>query len=135
MLTVRAGAAASHRGKGWAQFTDQIIRSLGAREAPLVFMLWGSFAAAKAAMIKCSSAPDLSSARLPCLRIEVFRVSACFSQCNEFSQYGEADWLAVSPEKAGVSPAATDARAFVEAQFGNTGTRWADAANGSTGLY
>ena len=32
VLTVRAHAAASHQGHGWEQFTDHIIRLLGARE-------------------------------------------------------------------------------------------------------
>ena len=42
VLTVRAHAAASHQGHGWEQFTDHIIRLLGARERPLAFILWGS---------------------------------------------------------------------------------------------
>ena len=41
MLTVRPGKPASHRGKGWEQVTDQAIRALVARDAPLVAILWG----------------------------------------------------------------------------------------------
>ncbi len=41
VLTVRAGAAASHRGKGWEILTDRIIELLNEREKPMVFMLWG----------------------------------------------------------------------------------------------
>ncbi|HVM00150.1 MAG TPA: uracil-DNA glycosylase [Egibacteraceae bacterium] len=41
VLTVRAGAPASHRGKGWEEVTDQAIRALVARDRPLVAILWG----------------------------------------------------------------------------------------------
>ncbi|ADG97467.1 uracil-DNA glycosylase [Segniliparus rotundus DSM 44985] len=41
VLTVRPGEPASHRGKGWEAVTEQAIRALGAREAPLVAVLWG----------------------------------------------------------------------------------------------
>ena len=40
-LTVRPGAPASHRGKGWEDVTDQAIKALVARGAPLVAILWG----------------------------------------------------------------------------------------------
>ncbi len=51
VLTVRAGQAASHRGKGWEHFTDYVIRKLNEREKPVVFILWGNFAISKSAMI------------------------------------------------------------------------------------
>jgi uracil-DNA glycosylase len=41
VLTVRAGSAASHRGKGWEAVTEHAIRALVARDAPLVAILWG----------------------------------------------------------------------------------------------
>ncbi len=41
VLTVRAGAPASHRGKGWEQVTDAAITALAARGTPLVAILWG----------------------------------------------------------------------------------------------
>lgn len=41
VLTVRPGAPASHRGKGWEEVTDHAIRSLVARGTPLVAILWG----------------------------------------------------------------------------------------------
>jgi uracil-DNA glycosylase len=40
-LTVAPGASAAHRGKGWEAVTDQAIRALVARDAPLVAILWG----------------------------------------------------------------------------------------------
>lgn len=42
VLTVRPGAPASHRGRGWEEITDHAIRALVAREGrPLVAVLWG----------------------------------------------------------------------------------------------
>ncbi|MDR6904563.1 uracil-DNA glycosylase [Agromyces sp. 3263] len=41
VLTVRPGAPASHRGKGWEAVTDHAIRTLVARDQPLVAILWG----------------------------------------------------------------------------------------------
>jgi uracil-DNA glycosylase len=40
-LTVRPGAPASHRGRGWEAVTDQAIEALVARDQPLVAILWG----------------------------------------------------------------------------------------------
>ena len=51
VLTVRRGAAGSHRGQGWEVFTDQVIQHINAREKPMVFILWGGFAKAKEALI------------------------------------------------------------------------------------
>ena len=41
VLTVRPGEAGSHRGRGWEAVTDQAVRALVARGAPLVAVLWG----------------------------------------------------------------------------------------------
>ena len=41
VLTVRPGAPASHRGKGWEEVTEQAITALVARRTPLVPILWG----------------------------------------------------------------------------------------------
>ena len=41
VLTVRPGAPASHRGKGWEQVTECAIDALAARGGPLVAILWG----------------------------------------------------------------------------------------------
>jgi uracil-DNA glycosylase len=54
VLTVRQGAAASHQGRGWEQFTDAVIRLVNARPDPVVFMLWGSYAQKKAAFVDSS---------------------------------------------------------------------------------
>ena len=51
VLTVEAGSAASHQGKGWERFTDAVIECLNRQASGLVFMLWGSYAQKKGAMI------------------------------------------------------------------------------------
>ena len=51
VLTVRAGAPASHRGKGWEAVTECAIRALVARGGPLVAVLWGSDARQLASML------------------------------------------------------------------------------------
>jgi uracil-DNA glycosylase len=55
VLTVRAGQANSHRGKGWEQLTDRVIGLLNERSEPIVFLLWGANARAKKAVITNSA--------------------------------------------------------------------------------
>ena len=51
VLTVRAHQANSHKGKGWEKFTDGVLRALAAREAPVVFVLWGGYARKKVSLL------------------------------------------------------------------------------------
>ncbi|MFC3210565.1 uracil-DNA glycosylase [Planomicrobium okeanokoites] len=51
VLTVRKGDANSHRGKGWEEFTDEVIRKLSARKEPVIFVLWGKPAQTKKGLI------------------------------------------------------------------------------------
>jgi uracil-DNA glycosylase len=51
VLTVEAGRAASHQGKGWEEFTDQAISILNEQKEHVVFMLWGAYAQRKGAVI------------------------------------------------------------------------------------
>lgn len=50
-LTVRAHSAGSHQGKGWEEFTDEVVMRLARDRENLVFILWGSYAARKGAFI------------------------------------------------------------------------------------
>lgn len=50
-LTVRAGQAASHQGKGWETFTDTVLQAVSAKSEHVVFILWGSNARKKRALI------------------------------------------------------------------------------------
>jgi len=54
VLTVEMGLAASHRDRGWERFTDRIVEQVNAKAEPVVFMLWGSYAQKKAAMVDTS---------------------------------------------------------------------------------
>lgn len=51
VLSVQAGQAGSHQGKGWEGFTDHIVETLSREREGLVFMLWGSYAQAKGRII------------------------------------------------------------------------------------
>lgn len=51
VLTVRAGEANSHKGKGWETFTDAVIRAVSGRADPAVFVLWGNHAKKKLPLI------------------------------------------------------------------------------------
>jgi uracil-DNA glycosylase len=51
VLTVERGQAGSHQGKGWETFTDAVVRLLNDERDHLVFMLWGSYAMRKGAVI------------------------------------------------------------------------------------
>ena len=51
VLSVRAGEANSHKGRGWELFTDRVISLLNEREKPRVFLLWGANAKAKAPLV------------------------------------------------------------------------------------
>jgi uracil-DNA glycosylase len=50
-LTVRAGRAASHQGKGWETFTDEVLRTVNTKPERVVFILWGASARRKKALI------------------------------------------------------------------------------------
>lgn len=50
-LTVEEGKAGSHQGWGWETFTDKIIEAVNSQCDHVVFLLWGSYARRKAAMI------------------------------------------------------------------------------------
>ena len=51
VLTVRAGEANSHKGKGWEFLTDRIIQLLNEHEQPVVFLLWGANARNKKVLL------------------------------------------------------------------------------------
>jgi len=87
VLTVRASQAFSHRGKGWEEFTDQIIRKLNQREKPLIFILWGSAAQNKKSMIDQKKHYILESVHpSPLSAYRGFFGSRPFSASNEILQ-------------------------------------------------
>ncbi len=61
-LTVRASQAASHFGKGWELFTDEVLRTVNAKQQRVVFLLWGSNARKKKSLIDLSRHVVIGSA-------------------------------------------------------------------------
>ncbi|MCK1995655.1 uracil-DNA glycosylase [Psychrobacillus psychrodurans] len=51
VLTVRTGAANSHKGMGWETYTDAVIQKLSDRQKPIIFVLWGKPAQSKIKLI------------------------------------------------------------------------------------
>lgn len=62
VLTVRDGAANSHKGHGWEIFTDNVIKYINEIDRPICYMLWGNFARSKKSLITNSKAYVLESA-------------------------------------------------------------------------
>jgi uracil-DNA glycosylase len=96
VLTVRAGAANSHRGQGWEMFTDRVIRTLSEREMPMVFILWGSHAQSKRPLIDDSRHHVIASPHpSPLSAYRGFFGSRPFSRANQFLEeagQGPVDW-------------------------------------------
>ena len=84
VLTVRAHSAASHANKGWETFTDQVIRAVNAKPEPVVFLLWGSYARKKKALIDTARHTVIESAHpSPLSARNGFFGSRPFSRTNE----------------------------------------------------
>ena len=85
VLTVEAGLAASHQGKGWERFTDAVIRLVNDQPQPMVFILWGAYAQRKAAFVDRQRHLVLASAHpSPLSAHNGFFGSRPFSRANEF---------------------------------------------------
>lgn len=83
-LTVRAHVAASHVGHGWETFTDAVIREC-ARRDNIVYMLWGSYAQHKAAIVDPSRNLVLKSVHpSPLSASRGFFGNHHFSRANEY---------------------------------------------------
>lgn len=85
VLTVEAGLAASHKARGWEQFTDAVIRHVNALPHPVVFILWGAYAQKKAAFVDNKRHLVLKSAHpSPLSAHNGFFGSKPFSKANDF---------------------------------------------------
>ena len=83
VLTVRARQAASHAGKGWETFTDEVIKVVNAKEERVVFILWGGYARKKRGLIDRSRHAVIESAHpSPLSAHNGFFGSRPFSQAN-----------------------------------------------------
>lgn len=92
VLTVRAHQAASHKGKGWEQFTDAVIRAVNEVDRPVVFILWGKPAQEKKKMLNNSKHLILEAPHpSPLSAYRGFFGSKPFSKTNAFLvEHGEA---------------------------------------------
>lgn len=85
VLTVRDSSPNSHKGQGWENFTDDVIKLLNQREKPMVFILWGGNARSKARLITNPKHLILQSAHpSPLSAYNGFFGSRPFSQTNNF---------------------------------------------------
>ncbi|NCB41884.1 MAG: uracil-DNA glycosylase [Clostridia bacterium] len=85
VLTVRAGEANSHKGKGWESFTDRVIALLNERSQPIVFLLWGANAREKKRFITEKRHCILEAAHpSPLSAHNGFLGCRHFSKANEF---------------------------------------------------
>ena len=83
-LTVRGGQAASHQGKGWEVFTDQVIRAVNDKPERVVFILWGAAARKKKALVDTGRHTIIESAHpSPLSAHNGFFGSRPFSRTNE----------------------------------------------------
>ena len=83
ILTVRAGEAASHRGKGWELFTDAVIKYISDNCDGVGFLLWGGFARNKRGLIDTSRHYVLEAAHPSPLAGGAFFGCRHFSRTNE----------------------------------------------------
>ena len=98
-LTVEAGQAGSHAGRGWEAITDAAIRAVAEREAPTAFLLWGAHAQRKLRDIPALADPRhlviQSPHPSPLSAHRGFFGSRPFSRTNAFLREagrGEVDW-------------------------------------------
>lgn len=85
VLTVEEHKPASHKGKGWEIFTDDVIEILNKREKPIVFILWGAFARSKKNLITNKQHYIIESAHpSPFSARNGFFGSKPFSKTNKF---------------------------------------------------
>ena len=93
-LTVRAGAANSHKDLGWQEFTDAVIKALSEHREHIVFMLWGKDAKKKERLIDTNRHRIIKSYH-PAARVKEIFKEHPFSLCNAYlKQQGldEIDW-------------------------------------------
>lgn len=96
VLTVQAHKANSHKGKGWEEITDTIIKKLNEKDDPVVFILWGANARSKKQFINNPKHLIIESVHpSPLSAYNGFFGSKPFSRTNEFlrnNNLKEIDW-------------------------------------------
>lgn len=95
VLTVPAGDAGGHRGRGWEPLTDAIIQTVAAQPRRVVFLLWGRDAQRKASLIPAEPHRVVATAHPSPLSVRLFRGCRCFSATNRLlaeADRGTIDW-------------------------------------------
>lgn len=85
-LTVREGQPNSHADKGWQQFTDAVVEAVNDTKEGVVYMLWGSFAQKKGAMVDRVRNCVLKASHPSPLSVTGFLGCRHFSSANEYLQ-------------------------------------------------
>lgn len=80
-LTVRAGLAGSHQGKGWETLTSAVIQKLSSERDNIVFLLWGRYAQDKGSVIDTDKHLVLTAAHP-----SPFSAHSGFFGCKHFSK-------------------------------------------------
>ncbi len=83
-LTVREGAAASHKGRGWEILTDRIIEEVNKKSEPVVFLLWGNNARSKKSLVT-----NPRHLVLECAHPSPLSAHAGFFGCGHFKRANE----------------------------------------------
>lgn len=103
VLTVEAGHAGAHQGKGWEGFTDHVIETLAREREGLVFILWGSYAQAKGRVIDTARHRVLKAPHpSPLSAHRGFIGCGHFSAANAYLQRGTMspiDWSLPAPTR------------------------------------
>lgn len=85
ILTVLAHTPASHKNKGWENFTDQIIKTLSDKRQNLVFLLWGNYAKSKKVLIDTNKHLVLEAPHPSPFSVHTgFYGCKHFSKCNQY---------------------------------------------------
>jgi uracil-DNA glycosylase len=105
VLTAEAGKSNSHAKKGWEKFTDAVIKFLGKKENPVVFMLWGKNAQSKEIFITNPGHLILKAAHpSPLSAHNGFFGCGHFSRANKFladNALKSINWGIARPEEVG----------------------------------
>ncbi len=85
VLSVIENTPTSHRGRGWEEFTDHVIKTISSQNNNVVFMLWGNFAKSKKSLIHTSKHLVLESSHpSPFSAYSGFFGTKQFSKCNDY---------------------------------------------------
>ena len=94
IMTVVKDSPLSHKDKGWEIFTDNVIRILGKREKPIVFILWGNYARSKKVLIENPNHKIIESVHpSPLSASRGFLGSKPFSKTNLFLEHNKIEGI------------------------------------------